>query len=174
MVLGVKQKLRVNQTDESMLKASNHVATGIFKKVYEQINHEAEMLWRDNPSRYLDGRIAIWSKFKEKFDEVYDTEILYLRREQKKKINSFCVRCGHYKCFKHCNFGDCGADIIFKKDGEFLMSDFDDDKHYPANTDGTPHLLCFLRTELSPQDYHIRCIEEERKLQLRWKRDPNK
>lgn len=173
-MLGGRTRLRVKQTDESMLKASNHVAAGIWKKVYDQINHEADMLWRDSPSRFVDGKIAIWAKFKEKFDETYNTEVLYLRREQKKKINSFCVSCGHFRCFEHCNFGDCGAEIMWKKDGDFLMADGDDYKHYPANPDGTPHLLCFLKAEMDPQTYHIRVIQEERNLGLRWRRDPNK
>ena len=171
-MLGGRARLKVKRIDETMEKVTNKVAHAIFKKAYEQINHEAEMLWRNDPQRFLDGKVALWNKFNEEFRSVFDTEIMYLRREQKKKINTFCVRCGHYRCFEHCNFGDCGADIIFKKDGQFLMSDYDDEKHYPANTDGTPHLLCFLQAEMSPQDYHIRCIEEERKLQLRWRRDP--
>lgn len=173
-MLGSKTRQRVKQIDETLDKVTTKIANAIFKKAYEQLNHEAEMMWRNDPQRFLDGRVALWAKFKAKFEETYNTEIMYLRREQKKKINVFCVNCGHYRCFKHCNFGDCGADIIFYRDGEYLMSDFDDEKHYPANTDGSPHLLCFLRAELSPQDYHIRCIEEERKLKLRWKRDPNR
>ena len=175
MVVGARTRLRINQTDESLLKTAGKFSTNLFKKTYEQINREAELCWRDSPSRFVDGKIAMWVKFKELLDETYNNEIMYLRKEQKKKINSFCVRCGTYKCFDHCNFGDCGVDIKFRNEkGEFLMSDYDDEKHYPAHTNGTPHLLCILKDEMEPEAYHIRVIQEERKLKLRWRRDPNK
>ena len=173
-MLGHRTRQKVRQIDDTLDKVTTATANKIFKKLYTDLNHEADVTWRDSPTRYVQGKVLLWQKVKAKFDEVFDGEVLYLRREQSKKINSFCVKCGHYKCFEHCNFGDCGADIIFRKDGEYLMSDFDDYKHYPANSDGTPHLLCFLKVEMSRDDYHRRVIEEERKLKLRWRPDPNK
>ena len=173
-MLGARVRLKVRQIDDALEKVTTVTANKLFKKFYNEINHEADVTWRDSPTRFIDGKVALWTKIKAKFDEQMDTEILYLRREQAKKINSFCVKCGHFRCFQHCNFGDCGADIMFKRDGEYLMSDFDDYKHYPANTDGSPHLLCFLQKEMSRDEYHRRAIEEERKLKLRWRRDPNK
>lgn len=172
-MLGVKTNL-IRYNDPMLDKTTTIQANKIFKGIYEAIEHEANMTWRDNPSRYLDGKVQLWHKVKERFDDTMGNEIAYLRREQKKKINSFCVRCGHYKCGKHCNFGDCGQDIMFYKDGMYLMSDFDDMKHYPANTNGTPHLLCTFKDEMPYDEWHQRVIAEERKLKLRWRVDPRK
>lgn len=173
-MIRARSRLKVKQSDETLERFTNMMATKLFKSLYDDINHEADVTWRSQPTRYVEGKIALWTKIKAKFDETMDTEVLYMKQQQSKKINSFCVKCGIYKCFEHCNFGDCGADITFYRNGEYLMSDYDDYKHYPANSDGTPHLLCTLRKELPYNEYHMRVVQEERKLKLRWRRDPNK
>lgn len=157
----------------------------IFSQMEKMIAREVDLAYGRGNMRQR-AYFAIWRKVIEQCAEK-EQVINHLEREADQRADTItgylynqarpCPTCKKMECIEHCNY--CGGAITYKKDTNlFLMNkkEWHDwrsgklapgkkPKHYPANPNFSPHLLCNFRNN---KDYRQMVIAEERRLELAW------
>jgi hypothetical protein len=157
----------------------------IFSQMEKMIAKEVDIIHGRGNMRQR-AYFAIWRRVIEQCAEK-EQVINHLEKEANQREDSLnrymdyqarpCPTCKKMECIEHCNF--CGDAITYKKDDNlFLMNkkEWHDwrlgklapgkkPKHYPANLNHSPHLLCNFKNN---KDYRQMVVAEERRLDLAW------